>query len=389
MNTFRQSPIPKISQLSHAHFLPSLPFSHRQRSLRMSSTAFTAPTASNSLTGRTKDRIERINICSIKTFIFASVSFPISNTTCGKRRTFQLLLSSSLKPAIPRPLGASDGVALLWLRGGDLRLRDSLPLVAACSRHSTVVPLYILRGDEKPGAIRALRALRKELRARKAELYVRNGNGSMAKNDNILSDFVAHFRIDTIHTMRTEDKLDDGDGGNIGSARLERHWDGFLRCPDSLKNKNGVVAPLELDQYEEMISSVKVPNALGIPEKIRMPVNSSHIRAGDIGIEFSGDGGGEADAWKILDGYIRGDKLTSVSADGAIDVTFGRLEESLRHGCISARSIYHEVRKRTRKNRCLKYFCAEMELVLRDFNNLRKLGLNNKSYQNVNHLAYR
>lgn len=301
------------------------------------------------------------------------------STSLTRRRAYHFAIESDHWRCIPRPLGAADGSAVLWIRGVDLRIRDAVALSTACTEHSTVAPLYIFRGDEDAATIAALQSFRQNLRLLGGDLFLRHARGSYG---DVLRTFATRISSRVVHTVRgvsEKERRTLQQADSILRARgitLKQHWDNFVRAPDSLPFALSK-APATADSFAQRFAKSKVSSPITSPESISCPVNT--VDPGDFPTKSSRPCG-EREAWIELDAYFRGRSLAS--PEPGVNTSYGRIEKFMQLGCISARNVHHQVQRRL-KPTSLKYHCAQMELELRDFFRVRALASISKSRSSV------
>lgn len=295
------------------------------------------------------------------------------NTTgsdVGVRARFRVhlaVLPAHRAPGVPRPLGAAGGVAIVWLRGDDLRVRDNAVLCAACADAAAVAPLFIAHGRADAAVSRALLALRTILRSRGGELYVRRMGASVSDT---LRQFAQRTQARVVHTAHASDQrgqaLVNGVKPSLETCgvRFVQHWDGFVRNPDKLPFALKR-APDNADDFARAVAKAPVAKPLAPPDRVRSL--GAAVEAGAIGGDERGRGG-EVGAWERLNAYISGKRIVVVDSSkaGRVSTSYSKLADDIRTGSLSCRNIYVEVGRRL-SDTSLKRHCAELELLLRDF----------------------
>lgn len=280
----------------------------------------------------------------------------------------------------PRPGSILDGAAVVWMRG-DLRVHDHAALRLAANSGRAVAPLYILP-TKKLDAFEAgaLLALRSHLHSLGTTLYVRRSNrGTVADT---VARFAQDARARVVYTHRGTSKEERAEEKSVCASlrsagmQLEAEWDSFLRSPDKHPFKLAEM-PTNCDEYARRLDNEKVTEALPAPQSLRgltaqleegvIPQDSTKPIPRDAG---------EAGAWRRLCAYATGSALAdvdpSVPDHKSLDTTLGRLGPFISLGCISPRALYYEVRRKVPKM-SIKFYCAELELVLNDFFKMMQL----------------
>lgn len=305
----------------------------------------------------------------------ASLSLVVQDRPVSiKRRVNQFDFDIASRPAIPRPLGAAGGTTILWLRGVDLRLQDAPALVAACSQHANVAPVYVFRGVEDIATIHSLRALREQFRALGGELYIRRGDSI----EQVLTSLASRIRARVVHTTRGV-KCDERSIIRQVEALLRerdialvQHWDGFVQSPDTLpftvENR-----PKTADEYYRKVEHVVVERPLASPENISSPSaigEPGELPSLTVSKKSREQEYGENGAWKELNAFINGGRAI---VNKKIGISYEKLNSHIELGCISARCVYLEVKRRLSRN-STKLHCAVMQLMLHDYFNFDHLA---------------
>ncbi len=300
-----------------------------------------------------------------------SVCVPVRHnaTVSMKRHAYHFDFDIAHQPAIPRPLGAAGGTALLWLRGVDLRIHDATALVAACTQHASVAPVFVLRGVEDTATLHSLRALRSQFRTLGGDLYIRRGSSEL-----VLASLASRVRARVIHTTRGIKCDESASVRRVEASLRERdialvqHWDGFVRSPDTLPFAS-VKAPKTADEFNRKVEHLQVESPLAAPDSLSVPAAIGE--PGELPLpKESKEEHGEHAAWRELNSFIKG-RLAVVN--NKIGTSYEKLDKYMRLGCISPRCVYLEVQKRLKRN-SLRLHCAVMQLMLYDYCNVRHLG---------------
>lgn len=328
----------------------------------------------------------------------------LSLTSCAADRSANADLPGTLLPATttaakahavdqcaprrPTPLPGVTVTHVVWFRD-DLRLHDHPALTAATGGAEGGVAGLVVEPMEPDAFWTACASdLRDSLRRIGGELYVRRARSSAT--DDVcaaVATFCRDARARTIHFHRAVSVAGVREEAAVCSVMREAHvecvahWTGATRSPDELPFAVGDM-PDDCDEFGRLMARVRVADALPPPDRL---VGVSGVPCGDLrGQRVSGDQrvcGGERVGLQRVRDYVQGRSLVAVMAGdagkdvgnaGAIDTKFGRLGPYLAMGCVSARWLWHEVRRNIGE-RSLRRFCAEFELVLRDFVRLMTL----------------
>lgn len=145
-------------------------------------------------------------------------------------------------------------------------------------------------------------------------------------------------------------------------------WTGALVCPDELPFELEWL-PEDCDSFARRVVDVPVRKPIEAPGRVRGVCGVS------CGAIAEGRGsGGERLARERMGEYVAGKSLVSVGSGRGkgIETRFARLGAFLNMGCLSPRRLYWEVVHGVGEQ-SVRRFCAEFELVLRDFVRLVEL----------------
>lgn len=266
----------------------------------------------------------------------------------------------------------------MWMRG-DLRVHDHTAFRLAAKSGRAVAPLFIL----PPGKLdsfkaSALLALRTRLNSLGTTLYVRQS--SVGTVSEVVTRFAQDACARVVYTHRATAKEERSEEKTVCASlrcagmQLEAEWDGFLRSPDKHPFKLADM-PTNCDDYARRLDHEKVIEAHPAPHALRGLTASLEEGVIPHSTPLPRDAG-EAGAWRRLCAYATGSALAdvdpSVPDHKPVDTTLGRLGPFIRLGCISPRALYSEVRRKVPKM-SIKFYCAELELVLNDFFKMRAL----------------
>lgn len=260
--------------------------------------------------------------------------------------------------------------SLLWFRN-DLRIKDNKTLLQAADQAGSILPIFVwdfhLKPDVLPGLTRmghfrqqflseSLADLRKQLRALGSDLLVVKGRAeeiipNLVNTLGISDVYAAHYYTD--EERRIEEKLE----RNLFELRVTLH----LYETDTLLQSDELPFPLHLlpdifTQFRKWVEKEsRVPRPLPAPTSL--PPLPGPIQALDFEwkeadspssfhLPFSG---GESKAWERI-GYYFWEKNLIVqykeTRNGLLGLDYSsKLSPWLAWGCVSARSVFHEVRK--------------------------------------------
>lgn len=279
-----------------------------------------------------------------------------------KTITRSSLVTSSLKaslPTVPKP-----PVAVVWFRDHDLRLHDNQSLSSACKLNGTIAPLLILPSNPSAFYLSCVVDLRKRLRSKGCGLYIRNSINEITVFCKEIC--ATHFHYHYHHNIKNNKKEEDFVHEHLNSTvKISKFWTGYLRTPDQLPFKLNDM-PEDCDEFGNLVSSVSVRKPLKEPDVIPHIIACEHVEIGKIPSSGSSKHGGETIALKCVSDYVVGKSLACVDDDAVIDTKIGRLGPFLTFGCISPRRVWYDVLNNVSEF-SVRRFCAEFELVLRDF----------------------
>ncbi|MEY4931412.1 MAG: hypothetical protein RI909_2136 [Bacteroidota bacterium] len=263
---------------------------------------------------------------------------------------------------------------LVWFKS-DLRLADNETWFRACQDGDLVIPVFIFDprqfkphplGFNRVGAFRAqfllesVGALKQNLASRGSDLIVRIGEPEFIINK-IASDYKAYavytaqeVTFDEVSIMSKMEL-----GLNPLSVSLKQFWTSTLIHEEDIPWPIQRLPDMFTQFRKEVESESKVRAVFPIPETKPL----SEIDAGlipaleELGLtQIALDdrsvidyGGGEEEAWRRLNEYVwKNDLLQHYkeTRNGLIGRDYSsKLSLALAYGCISPKSVYHEVKK--------------------------------------------
>ena len=281
---------------------------------------------------------------------------------------------------------------ILWFRT-DLRLTDNLALQAAIQQCEEIIPVYVFDeqwlGEDQWGfrrigpfrkrfLLESLQDLKEHLTELKSDLIIEQG-----RPENILPEIAEKYNCEkifcskeyTYEEIKTEEKL---------AKKINIQF--FHNAP--MIHPDDVVFDIEkmpevfttfrkkVEKYSEIRTPIKAPKKINTPdfENSKIPTLADfgfmEIKPDHRGVmQFKG---GAMAAFERLDHYFWDSEKLSVykeTRNGLIGSDYSsKFSPWLAHGCISARSIYHEVEKYEKeieKNKST--YWLKFELLWRDF----------------------
>ncbi|CAN8061388.1 unnamed protein product, partial [Agarophyton chilense] len=277
-------------------------------------------------------------------------------------------------------------VVVVWFRR-DLRLHDNA--CVADLHHAVVAPLLLLPSSPPPLLLAAARDLRAALRARGAELYVRHATHDAPAVATAVRRFCEHVRADYLHVaadVRREARVAElrvrREVAALG-VRTVAFWSDGLLSPEQLPFSVQDM-PDDCDAFADAVRHVRIAEPLPAPLRlrgVRARVSPGHIppnccqyadddgRRRDDEQREDEERGGEREALQRLQEYCSG-ALARVQK-GRLHTSFGRLGPFLELGCVSARLLWW--RAVAPAQRTVRRYCAEFELMLREFSRFDSL----------------
>lgn len=281
----------------------------------------------------------------------------------------------STLPQTPKPI-------LIWYRDDDMRIHDHPALHNASTSENPIVPLIIIPSKPTSFWLDCVTDLRQTFRNLGTDLYVRQIEPSSTSAQTValfaqqINACKVHFHNSVYQDRREEEQL-------LQNLLTPHHitihsfWSGALHSPESLPCSLQKL-PDDCDAFEQMLRSTPVPKPLPIPKELRgleswidpgvLPDRNICQQENNIQKVY----GGEQAGLKRMKDYVNG-KGNQVADIGSgvgrlphVDTRFGRLDPFLSTGCVSPRLLYHQVVKEVSKL-SLRRYCAELELLLRDF----------------------
>lgn len=293
----------------------------------------------------------------------------------------QASLVKQTEPVEPIVLGSGANKTVVWFRD-DLRLHDHPALTAATSRGDCVAALVLVPTSPTAFWADSVADLRIGLRRIGGELYVRHVLSDVATTVAAFCAESGATRLYFHHAVCSDAVRDER--AAVTAARREcgvtsrAFWTGALRTPEELPFLLQDM-PEDCDEFGRLVANIDVGEPIPPPSYL---ISVDGLPAGDIPLirtysrnnyidtdEATSVQAGERLGLERIRDYVRDRNLASV--DGAsnpatIDTKIGRLGPFLTTGCISPRRLWHEVMIKVSAN-SVRRFCAEFELVLRDF----------------------
>lgn len=284
--------------------------------------------------------------------------------------------------ARPTPAGLSSPVAVVWFRD-DLRLHDHPALCSALADNHRIAALLLRPPNPTSFWLAAAHDLRTQLRSLGADLHIRVLSDCTTKTiADVVMTFCTEAGATRLHFHRAVDANDVVAEQNVMQrARavdigVQCLWTGTLRAPEQLPF-NVQDVPDDCDEFGRAVAMVSVGRPLDTPSSVP---GVSGLPVGEIGDMRKDECGGERMGLKRVSDYCAGRSLVAMEKNvdeahgeqrmrgsvSTIDTKFGRLGPFLALGCISPRRLWHEVVAKV-SERSVRRFCAEFELVLRDF----------------------
>ncbi|MEM7110664.1 MAG: DASH family cryptochrome [Bacteroidota bacterium] len=287
---------------------------------------------------------------------------------------------------------------MVWFRN-DLRIRDNETLLKACINGNQVIPFYVLDerlflttklGFPRAGGLRlrflleSLSDLKTNLQAFGADLIIRKGSPA-----NIIPALAKELNVDVIHYSKEvayEERMDIEEVERrllVQGVALNGFWQSTLFHEDDVPWPVKQVPDVFTRFRKESEKTVEVHPAYEVPQSInfnkeidpgRIPsldelAVAPEERSTKAVLDFKG---GETPAWDRLNDYFWKDDLLKkykYTRNELIGKDFSsKFSPWLALGCISARSIYFEIKRyeqeRTKNSSTYWLF---FELLWRDF----------------------
>lgn len=285
---------------------------------------------------------------------------------------------------------SNSNTTVVWFRD-DLRLHDHPALAAAHERGDVIAPLVVVPNNVSEFWASCVAELRLHIRHLGGELFVRRAT----TEEDAICKFVEECGANRVHVHKAVMNQDVATQRNV-CERLSKmgvtcslFWTGTLRPITDLPFRVDQM-PEDCDEFSRAVADVVVPPPLPVPQNMRL---TTGLNAGDIpnvsrpkSNAIAVARGGELEGLERVRDFVEGRGLASVSLRdqntvesgtiacnvSTIDTKFGRLAPFLSMGCVSPRRVWHDVMDKV-SPRCLRRFCAEFDLVLRDFTRLLTL----------------
>lgn len=261
---------------------------------------------------------------------------------------------------------------IYWFRN-DLRLRDNEALFSAVASASEIIPAYVFDprqfdktklGFRRTGAMRgqfliqSVADLRNRLREKGGELLIRIGDP-----EKIIAKLAEEYNAGFVYTSKEiapeETRIESSLSKNLKLVNIDikLFWMDTLMHATALPFSIAKL-PANYSAFHDQIKTVlKIKEPLPEPQQITLP---NEYEAGPIPIlaqlgidpnELAGadaahvSNGGETVALQILEKYLTDYIKENKSYETADPLTDTRLSDWLSLGCISAKYIYHQVKK--------------------------------------------
>lgn len=286
---------------------------------------------------------------------------------------------------------ATNTTTVVWFRD-DLRLHDHPALAAAHERGDLIVPLVVVPENLSEFWTACVKDLRVNIQHSGGELFVRKG----MTVDDAVCNFIEECGASRLHVHRAVIREDVSLERNIcerlskAGVTCQLFWTGTLRPIQDLPFRVDQM-PEDCDEFSRAVANVTVPPPLPVPKDMRLMTGLDPGFIPDASNDATNETtvirGGELEGLERVRDFVEGRSLASVSRVSEnsvdsertlgnnvsmIDTKFGRLAPFLSMGCVSPRRIWHDVMNKA-SPRCLRRFCAEFDLVLRDFTRLLTL----------------
>jgi deoxyribodipyrimidine photo-lyase len=283
---------------------------------------------------------------------------------------------------------------IFWFRN-DLRLIDNPAFIKALEDCDTIIPLFVIDerwfkkldlGFKKTGMLRAafmlqsLQNLKSQLKQINSDLLVFTG-----KPEQMISDLVHQYQVDAIYASKEvtweELKIEEALEYQVKSlgAMIHYTWQHTLVNPEDL--------PFEFTNLPDVFSAFRkkaekygiINKPLLAPENINLPKGLPSTSVPTLAtLGFADEPihlrykGGEEEAWLRLEKYVwQQDQLKNYkyTRNGLLGEDYSsKFSPWLAHGCISARSIYHQVKKyEVERKKNISTYWLVFELYWRDY----------------------
>lgn len=282
-------------------------------------------------------------------------------------------------------------VAILWFRN-NLRLRDNAVLEACLAEFDTILPVFVFDhalfektsfGFVKTGEYRttflkeSVLNLKKNLQDIGADLWVETGSTSQ-----ILSGLCKQTNanaIFTIQEMAHEEKQLEKRVEVACQVPVHSVWDGTLFHLEDLPFNLQNLPPVFTSFRKKCEKNARIRPEIPAPENFKIPNLKFASNFPVFKEETTPDSrrvlhfkGGETEAWKRIQHYLwASEKLSTYkhTRNGLLGADYSsKFSAWLANGCISAVSLYHEIReyeKRIEKNSST--YWLVFELMWRDY----------------------
>ena len=287
---------------------------------------------------------------------------------------------------------------LVWYRN-DLRVKDHEALWRACQNGNEVYPVYIFDprcftstapGFQRTGSFRlqflleSLHELKISLSTLGGDLVIRHG-----PPEDVIPQLVEELAVDKVYCskevawdeMCIAEKMESRLAQK--NVALDQFWQSGLYHEEDVPWPIKQVPDVFSSFRKESEKTVAIRPEFDVPEKVNFP---GGIETGNIpSLEHLGlflekrnrkavlsFKGGEKQAWKRLNDYFWKDDLLrkyKFTRNGLIGKDYSsKLSPWLAHGCISAKSVYHEIKRYEQERvKNISTYWLFFELLWRDF----------------------
>lgn len=289
--------------------------------------------------------------------------------------------------------------SIVWFRN-DLRLRDNATLTEAITHSDQIIPVYVFDpsrwrnldlGFQKTGPfqteflLESVQCLKENLQEAGSDLLIKTGDPVK-----IISELVREYEVDAVYASKEatweEIKQEKELQKELESEAVDLQliWQSTLFHVDDLVQPVSELPDVFTSFRKKQEKYADIRKEMAVPNQIISPTLPLTIVPGLNEFGFSESGaqqdertaihlvGGEKAAWSRLNHYFwDSDQLKSYkwTRNGLLGEDYSsKFSPWLAHGCISPRSIYHEVKRyeRERKKNVSTYWLV-FELIWRDY----------------------
>lgn len=275
------------------------------------------------------------------------------------------------QPAVPA--ATPPQTTVIWFRE-DLRLDDHPALLEAARQNHVVAPLVLVPSKVTQFWRDCVIDLRHGLQRLGADLHIRYVESGGAAEG--VAEFCREVGASRLHFHRgvSREACEEENAitrfASTEGIKVEKFWTNSLVGPEELPFQITDM-PEDCDEFGAALRKLTIEEPISVPEGL-VGIGGCVV-AGEIPIVKEENErqvrGGEREGVMKMKDYVMGKSLVSVNGGGSIgviDTKFGRLGPFLTMGCLSPRRLWHEVVREV-SNRSVRRYCAEFELLLRDF----------------------